>query len=257
MQIVDSHCHLDMLDLKAFGGNLDNVIKESKKLNVHKFLTISIGQENIATVINLAEKYDEVYASVGVHPNEISAKEITFAELIKYADNPKVIAIGETGLDYYRTDKENSNFQRERFITHIKASNHTNKPLIIHTRNASFDTINILKSENAKFGVMHCFSESWEVAKQALDLGFYISFSGIVTFKNAVKLQEVAKKIPEDRLLVETDAPFLTPHPYRGKKNIPGYTYYVVQKLAELRCKSIDYIAATSTKNFNNLFLNG
>ncbi|HCX13300.1 MAG TPA: DNAase, partial [Gammaproteobacteria bacterium] len=170
------------------------------------------------------------------------------------ADHEKIIAIGETGLDYFHVKKDTADWQRERFRRHIAASNQSGKPMIIHTREAKADTIEIMQQEQAQAGVMHCFSEDWETAKAALDLGFYISFSGIITFKSAADLREVAKKVPADRLLVETDSPYLTPVPYRGRANSPAYTYYVAEKLAEIRGTSIDNIAQQTTQNFNDLF---
>ncbi|SFV80844.1 Putative deoxyribonuclease YcfH [hydrothermal vent metagenome] len=174
--------------------------------------------------------------------------------MLTLADHEKIIAIGETGLDYFHVKKDTADWQRERFRRHIAASNQSGKPMIIHTREAKADTIEIMQQEQAQAGVMHCFSEDWETAKAALDLGFYISFSGIITFKSAADLREVAKKVPADRLLVETDSPYLTPVPYRGRANSPAYTYYVAEKLAEIRGTSIDNIAQQTTQNFNDLF---
>jgi TatD DNase family protein len=190
-----------------------------------------------------------------VHPCELEGKDPSVEELLTLAKHDKIIAIGETGLDYFHVEKVMADWQRDRFRRHIKASNQSGKPMIIHTRNAKKDTIAIMQAEKAEQGVMHCFSEDWETAKAALDLGFYISFSGIITFKSAEDLREVAKKVPSDRLLVETDSPYLTPVPYRGKPNSPAYSYYVAEKLAEIRGVSINDIASTTTSNFERLFL--
>jgi TatD DNase family protein len=184
----------------------------------------------------------------------LEGQDPSVAELLALADEDNIIAIGETGLDYFHVEKDTADWQRDRFRWHIQASNQSGKPLIIHTRNAKHDTIQIMQEEQAEQGVMHCFSEDWDTAKAALDLGFYISFSGIITFKSAGDLREVAKKVPLDRILVETDAPYLTPVPYRGKPNSPAYTYYTVEKLAEIRGESIEAIANATTNNFKTLF---
>lgn len=254
MQITDSHCHLDKIDLSIFNNSMDNVLSEANQLSVKHFLCACIDLENFPKVLELAKKYPQIYASVGVHPTHKNGKEVSADELIKLANNNKIIAIGETGLDYFHIVKDDANWQRQRFRTHIQASNKTNKPLIIHTRNAIEDTFKIMQEEKAQAGVMHCFAEDWKSAKIALDMGFYISFSGIVTFKNAINLQEVAKKAPLDRIMLETDAPYLAPVPYRGKPNSPAYTYFIAEKLAEIREDSIENIAKHTTNNFNTLF---
>ena len=255
MNIVDSHCHIDRVDLSAFGGSIDSLLAHAKKFAVNDFLCVCINLESFNQVLTLASKYEEIYASVGVHPIEQDGKDPSVQELLTLAEHKKIVAIGETGLDYFHIDKDNAEWQQDRFRRHIEVSQKTGKPLIIHTRNAKDDTIEIMAQEKASSGVMHCFSEDWPTAKAALDLGFYISFSGIITFKNAGNLREVAKKVPRDRLLVETDAPYLTPSPYRGKPNSPAYTYYVVEKLAQLHNTSIEYIADITSENFKNLFL--
>jgi TatD DNase family protein len=205
-------------------------------------------------VFSLAKAYENIYASVGVHPTEQEGKDPSVDELLALANHDKIIAIGETGLDYFHIEKDTADWQRDRFRRHIAASNQSGKPMIIHTRDAKEDTIELMQQEKAEQGVMHCFSEDWDTAKAAIDLGFYISFSGIITFKSAESLREVAKKVPADRLLVETDSPYLTPMPYRGKPNSPAYTYYVAEKLAEIRGTSINDIADTTTANFKKLF---
>ena len=254
MQIVDSHCHIDRVDLEEFGGSVESMLSHAKELSVNKFLCVCIDLEHFDQVHNLALQHSNIYASVGVHPTEIISKEPSVEKLLELSSSERVIAIGETGLDYFRVKKDEADWQRDRFRRHIRASNKSEKPLIIHMRESKEDIIDILQKENAQSGVMHCFAEDWETAKAALDLGFYISFSGILTFNNANDLREIAKKVPADRLLVETDSPYLTPAPYRGKPNSPAYTYYVAEKLAEVRNTSIDEIAEVTTTNFKNLF---
>ena len=254
MKIVDSHCHIDRVDLEAFGGSVESMLSHAKELSVNQFLCVCIDLEHFDQVHNLALQHSNIYASVGVHPTEITSKEPSVEKLIELSSSDRVIAIGETGLDYFRVKKDEADWQRDRFRLHIRASNESEKPLIIHMRDSKEDIIDILQKENAQSGVMHCFAEDWATAKAALDLGFYISFSGILTFKSAIDLREIAKKVPADRLLVETDSPYLTPEPYRGKPNSPAYTYYVAEKLAEVRNTSIDEIAEATTTNFKNLF---
>ncbi|RUM83290.1 MAG: DNAase [Candidatus Thioglobus sp.] len=254
MKIIDSHCHIDRVDLDQFGGSMESMLAHAKDLSVEEFLCVCIDLEHFDDVFSLAKAHQQIYASVGVHPVEQEGKDPSVEELLALADHEKIIAIGETGLDYFHVKKDTADWQRERFRRHIAASNQSGKPMIIHTREAKADTIEIMQQEQAQAGVMHCFSEDWETAKAALDLGFYISFSGIITFKSAADLREVAKKVPADRLLVETDSPYLTPVPYRGRANSPAYTYYVAEKMAEIRGVSIDNIAQQTTQNFNDLF---
>jgi TatD DNase family protein len=206
-------------------------------------------------VLSIAEAHSHIYASVGVHPDSTDVHEPTTDELVALARHDKIIAIGETGLDYYRLQGD-LEWQRERFRAHIRAARDARKPLIIHTRSAAEDTIRVMREEGAEAagGVMHCFTESWEVARAALDLGFYISFSGIVTFKNAKALREVAQKVPLDRMLVETDSPYLAPVPYRGKTNQPGYVKHTVEEIARLRNVPFDEVAQHTTDNFFRLF---
>lgn len=254
MHIIDSHCHIDRVDFEQFGGSVDSMLAQAQELSVKEFLCVCIDLEHFDDVFALAKNHAQIYASVGVHPTEQEGKDPTVDELLALADDDNIIAIGETGLDYFHVEKETADWQRDRFRRHIAASNRSGKPMIIHTREAKQDTIRIMTEEKANAGVMHCFSEDWETAKAALDLGFYISFSGIITFKSAQALRDVAQKVPADRLLVETDAPYLTPVPHRGRPNSPAYTYYVAQKLAEIRGVSIEEIASTTTENFNRLF---
>lgn len=253
--LVDSHCHLDRIDLTDFNNDLNEAISYAKTLEVEYFLNVCVDLETFPQVLAIAKKYNRVSASVGLHPTELVAKEPSVDELIMLAQDDKVVAIGETGLDYYRLEDE-GDWQRERFRRHIQAAKATQKPLIIHTRQAREDTIKIMHEENAETvgGVMHCFTEDWDMAKKAIDLGFYISFSGIVTFKNALELKEVAKHVPLDRMLVETDAPYLAPVPYRGKPNQPAYVRYVAEYLAELKDIPFATIAKQTTENFFRLF---
>lgn len=254
MQFIDSHCHLNMLDLTPYKGNLGAVISQAQSVGVSHILCVGIDLEHAGEVIEIAENYPNVYASVGIHPSE----KITpsYNEIIALAAHPKVIALGETGLDYHYpdTDKEE---QQKRFRLHIAAARELKKPLIIHTRDAREDSIQILREENADKigGVLHCFTENWEMAQQAMALNFYISFSGIITFKNATEVAEVAKKTPLEKMLIETDAPYLTPVPHRGKKpNEPQYVTLVAAKIAELKNLSIKNVSEQTTQNFFSLF---
>ncbi len=222
---------------------------------VHAAVCIGVNLEDFPKVLAIAERSPQLFATVGVHPEYTDVAEPDENQLLALADHPKVIGIGETGLDYY-WHKDQPEWQRQRFRTHIRAARRCGKPLIIHTRESAADTLKILREEGADQvgGVMHCFTESWEIAQQALDIGFYLSFSGIVTFKNATQVKEVAQRCPLDRLLLETDAPYLAPTPYRGKQNEPSYVRHVAEEIARLRQLSLDEIAAASTANFKNLF---
>ncbi len=253
---VDSHCHLNMLNLEPFDGDLNQVLTACTKEKIEHMLCVSIDLENFPQVLALAQKYKNISASVGVHPNDSIANIVSANELINIVkQHPEIVAVGETGLDYFRSE-ENSYDQRQAFANHIVAAVETKKPLIIHTREAQQDTVDILRSENASQvgGVMHCFTEDWDMAKKAIDLNFYISFSGIVTFKNAQQIQEVASKVPLDRMLIETDSPYLAPVPFRGKPNFPMYVSKVAEFIAELRQEPLDEIARITTDNFYNLF---
>ena len=214
-----------------------------------------IDWEHMPDVLALAHRYDNVFATVGVHPNEHSGYEPSVDELIAAAQDSKVIGIGETGLDYFRSEGD-LEWQRERFRRHIRAAKAVGKPLVVHSRDAQPDTVNILREEEAAAvgGVMHCFVDDWDTAMRALDLGFYISFSGILTFNNAAQVRDVARRVPSERLLVETDAPYLAPVPHRGKPNEPAYVLYVAARLAELRNVGVDEITAVTTANFFRLF---
>jgi TatD DNase family protein len=250
---IDSHCHLNMLAQEE--GGLDAVIQQAQENSVEHILCISIDTESCHEIISIAERYPQITASVGIHPNVDKVENFSVEELVSLATNDKVIAIGETGLDYFRSEGD-LEWQRDRFRTHIEAAKQLKKPLIIHTREAREDTMDILEQENAEHagGIIHCFTENWETARRALDIGFYISLSGIVTFKNAVELQEVAKKLPLDRILIETDAPYLAPVPHRGKTNKPAFVKHVAEFLADLRGDTVENIAQVTTANFRQLF---
>ncbi len=248
--LVDSHCHLPLME-----AGLQQIFDTAKELNVSHMLCVSVGLETFPQILAIAQKYPHVFASVGVHPNTETVHEPDVDELVKLASDPAVVAIGETGLDYYRSSGD-LGWQRDRFRNHIRAAKQIKKPLIIHSREAGPDLISILRDEGADSvgGVMHCFVDDWQTAQQAMDLNFYISFSGIVTFKNAQQVQDVARKVPLDRMLVETDSPYLAPIPYRGKPNQPGYVHYVAKFLAELRGEDFETLSRQTTDNFFNLF---
>lgn len=257
MFLVDSHCHLDLLENVDEQGDaaIANYIERARKKDVQHILNVCVQLASFPTLLRTAQQYKGVSVSVGHHPNEPDDDQVNIETLVRLGSDQKVVAIGETGLDYYRTD-EKTVWQQTRFRTHIQAAKTLQKPIIVHTRQAKDDTIAIMREEQANeiSGVMHCFTEDWACAKNALDLNFYISFSGIVTFKNAIQIQEVAKKIPLDRILIETDAPYLAPVPYRGKPNEPGFVHYTAAFLAELRGESLDLFADATTRNFFKLF---
>lgn len=250
--LVDSHCHLDFPDLAS---RLPDVLQRMQANGVGMALCIGVNLEDFPRVLALAETDARLYATVGVHPEYTDVGDPSADELVALAAHPKVVAIGETGLDYY-WQKDKPEWQRERFRNHIRAARRCAKPLVVHTRESAADTIRLLAEEEAGEvgGVMHCFTENWDVARQALDLGFYISFSGIVTFKNAVIVKEVARNCPLDRILVETDSPYLAPAPYRGKPNEPAYVLHVAEEIARLRGLSLDQVRAATTDNFFTLF---
>jgi len=250
--LVDSHCHLDFPDL---ANRMPDVLQRMQENQVNLAVCIGVNLEDFPQVIALAEQHAQLYATVGVHPEYTDVEEPDEDRLLGLAAHPKVIAIGETGLDYY-WQKDKPEWQRDRFRTHIRAAKRCEKPLVVHTRDSAADTLRVLKEEGADAvgGVMHCFTENWDIARLALDLGFYLSFSGIVTFKNATIVKEVAQKCPLDRLLVETDSPYLAPVPYRGKLNEPAYVRYVAEEIAKLRMISVDEVCQATTDNFFSLF---
>jgi TatD DNase family protein len=250
--LVDSHCHINFPELVQ---NMDQLRADMLTNEVGHALCVSVTLDKFPEVLAIAEQYPNIYASVGVHPDYEDIQEPTVDQLVSLADNPRVVAIGETGLDYFRLTGD-LEWQRERFRIHIRAAKATGKPLIIHTRNAAEDTIRIMREEGAAEvgGVMHCFTESWEVAQAAIEMGFYISFSGIVTFKNAVALKDVAQKVPLASMLVETDSPYLAPIPFRGKTNQPAYVRHVAEEIARLRDIPLRQVMDATTSNFFTLF---
>ena len=253
--LIDSHCHLDRLDLSEREGGLEAVIADAQARGISHLLTVAVDLESSKSLTELTAKYDHIYSSVGVHPLQDEELPLpTVEQITELAKLPKVIAVGETGLDnFYSADSYE--WQYESFTRHLLASKQIEKPLIVHTRDARDETIKLLKQHQSNAaGVLHCFTETWEMAKAAMEFGYYISFSGIVTFKNAGELREVVKKIPLDRILVETDSPWLAPVPYRGKQNEPKNVYEVAQCVAELKGISIEELAEVTTHNFFNLF---
>lgn len=251
--LVDSHCHLDMLRLE--GEPLEDVLHEASELGVEHMLSVSVSLERFPAMMDMIRPHQQISASVGVHPDGIDGEDPDEDRLVELATDNRIVAIGETGLDYYRVEGD-TQWQRERFRRHIRAARACGKPLIVHTRQARQDTLKILKQEGASEvgGVLHCFTEDWDMARAAMDMNFHISFSGIVTFKNAVDLKAVARMVPSDRILVETDSPFLAPVPKRGKQNRPGYVRYVAEYVAELRDISLEELANITSNNFYRLF---
>ena len=254
--LIDSHCHLDLLAETAPEFTPEAVIAEARELGVRAMLCVSVTLEAFPAMLALVERLDDVYASVGVHPNTREGQDPSMAELTTLArSSARIVAIGETGLDYFRSEGD-IEWQRDRFRRHIRAARETGLPLIIHMRDADDDTLRILREERAEEvgGVLHCFTGSEATARAALELGFYVSFSGIVTFASASELRQVATALPEDRILVETDSPWLAPVPHRGAVNRPGYTRYVAERIAELRGVSFEHLAGVTTRNFFRLF---
>lgn len=253
--LVDSHCHPYMLDLSAYDNDFDRWMAETKAAGVDAFLCVAVDMGTAKKAIAMAETYDHVFASVGSHPSAKKEDDLSIETIVELASHPKVVAIGETGLDYYY-NSDKLDVMQKRFRDHIRAAKTAEKPLIIHSRDAREDTIHIMREEGAREvrGVMHCFTESLEMAQHAMDLGFYISFSGIVTFKNAKALQAVASAVPLEKMLIETDAPYLAPEPYRGKQNEPKYVKYVAEKIAEIKGVSVDEVANVTAQNFQDLF---
>ena len=245
---VDSHCHLDFPE---FAGKLPALLDAMAAARVTHALCISVNLPDWPAVHALALSHPNLYATVGVHPDYQDTPEPTVDDLVALAARPKIVAIGETGLDYYRLEGD-LEWQRERFRTHIRAARRAGKPLVIHTRSAGADTLAIMREEGADEagGVMHCFTETWEVARAALDLGFHISFSGIVTFKNAQALKDVARRVPLDRMLIETDSPYLAPVPHRGQRNQPAFVPHVAEEIARLTGVPVETIARDDERQF-------
>ena len=251
---VDTHCHLTMLDLTPYDGNLDMALAQAREAGVTKFMGISVDLDDHIALAQIAARHADVGYTVGVHPCEDAATmaRATTEYLVELAQAEKVWALGETGLDYFHsTDFVQA--QKECFARHIHASQIVKKPVVVHTRSAKHDTIDIIRAEKSTHGILHCFTEDWPTAKAVLDCGYYISFSGIVSFKNAQDLRDVAKQVPLDRVLIETDSPYLAPVPYRGKTNEPKYVPYVAKALADVYDKSLEEIALITTQNFENL----
>jgi TatD DNase family protein len=253
--LVDSHCHLDCLDLTPFNNCLNTALNHARTNGVQHFLCVSIDLERWPAMLALIEQQKDVSVSVGIHPSADLLHNTSVDQLVELATHPRVVAIGETGLDYYY-GKGREAQQQTRFRTHVQAAVAAEKPLIIHTRDAKEDTLRILREENAETrgGVLHCFTEDWDMAERAMELNFYISFSGILTFKNAKHLQQVAQRMPAERMLVETDSPYLAPVPHRGKSNQPAWVRHVAEYLAELRNEPFAFIAETTTSNYFRLF---
>lgn len=254
--LIDSHCHLDRLDLAPYQNEFSGLMRDTLLGGVSHLLCVSITLERYLGMRQLVDPYPEISVSVGVHPTEVSCEEPCIDRLAELAGDSRVVAIGETGLDYFRCEASHLKLQQDRFRTHIQAALVVKKPLIIHTREARADTLRILREEGAEAvgGVLHCFTEDWDTARAAIDLGFYVSLSGILTFKNAEQVQEVARRMPRDRLLIETDSPYLAPVPFRGKPNYPGYVRHVAEYLALLRGESFEAVAAYTAENFRRLF---
>ena len=254
--LVDSHCHLDKLDLANHKNSLDNLLQAARARGINQFLSVGVDLDSSRKLIELTAKYDDVNVSVGVHPLQESRPDIPeISELIELGSHTKVVAIGETGLDNFY-DSESADWQQESFIRHLKAASELLKPVIVHTREAREETVSILRDyvNTKSAGVLHCFTESWEMAQEAMELNFYLSFSGIITFRNASALREVVKKVPLERMLVETDAPWLAPVPYRGKQNEPQYVLEVAKIVAEIKGISFEEVAETTSYNYQQLF---
>ena len=255
--MIDSHCHLDRIDLAPYDDDLGVFMNQLSDQQITHLLSVSIDLDNLPDMWKLVKDFQNICISVGVHPNvELSSdKEPSVDDLINIAKGKRVVAIGETGLDYFRSEGD-LNWQHQRLRIHIQAAKQLQLPIIIHTREAKEDTLKILKEEGADEvgGVIHCFTEDWEMACQAMELGFYISFSGIVTFKNAASIQDVAARIADDRFLIETDSPYLAPVPHRGKPNYPTYVKHVAEKIAELRKTTVEHVSEVSTHNYHSLF---
>ena len=251
---VDTHCHLTMLDLTPYAGDLDVALQQARDVGVSKFMSISVNLDDHIALAEIAARHSDVGYSVGVHPCEDPAvmARATTEYLIALAQAEKVWALGETGLDYFHSTDFIAE-QKQCFARHIQASKAVKKPVVVHTRSAKHDTVDIIRAEQSSHGILHCFTEDWETAKAVLDCGYYVSFSGIISFKNAQDLRDVAKQIPLDRVLIETDSPYLAPMPYRGKSNEPKYVPYVAKALSDVYDKSVEEIAFITMQNFENL----
>ncbi len=257
--LVDSHCHLDRIDLTPYNGDLSAAVAAAVERGIDRMLCISISVENRGAVLDIAKQFPNVYATTGIHPLDVTSGTAATEELVDWASShPKILALGETGLDYYYDD-DNKAQQQESFVAHLTAGAQTKKPIVVHTRSAKEDTLALIKAHGdlESAGVLHCFTEDWDMANQAMDMNYMVSISGIVTFKNAESLREVVRRMPLDRLLVETDSPYLAPVPFRGKRNEPKYTLEVAQYIAELKNISLEELAAITSANFERLFRPG
>lgn len=251
---VDTHCHLTLLDLTPYSGDLDLALAQAREVGVSKFMSISVDLDDHIELAKIAARHADVGYTVGVHPCEDAATmaRATTDYLVELAQPEKVWALGETGLDYFHST-DFIQEQKECFARHIHASQVVKKPVVVHTRSAKHDTVDIIRAEKSTHGILHCFTEDWETAKAVLDCGYYVSFSGIVSFKNAQDLRDVAKQVPLDRVLIETDSPYLAPVPYRGKSNEPKYVPFVAKALCDVYDKSLEEMAAITMQNFENL----
>ena len=251
---VDTHCHLTLLDLTPYQGDLDAALAQARAAGVSKFMSISVDLDDHIALAAIAARHPDVGYTVGVHPCEDPAvmARATTEHLIELASKDKVWALGETGLDYFHSTDFIAE-QKACFARHIHASQAVKKPVVVHTRSAKHDTVDIIRAEKSTHGILHCFTEDWETAKAVLDCGYYVSFSGIVSFKNAQDLRDVAKQVPLDRVLIETDSPYLAPVPYRGKTNEPKYVPFVAKALSDVYDKSLEEMAEITMQNFNNL----
>lgn len=254
---IDSHCHLDCIDLKDYKNNLSDLMKEIAANDVEHMLCVCIDLYEFDKMYDVVKDYDQISVSAGMHPTHAVGDALTVEKILHYVSRDEVVAVGETGLDYFY-QKDKPEWQQLRFRHHITAAKEVKKPVIVHTRDAGEDTIKIIKEESAKDcgGVIHCFTEDWAFAKEALDQNFYISFSGIATFKTAEQIREVVRNVPENRFLIETDSPYLAPVPMRGKQNQPAYVKYVAECVAKERNLSIEEVAAISKENFYNFLKN-
>ena len=250
--LIDSHCHIDF---EEYAGRIPQILEDMARNQVTHALCVCVNLADFPRVLALAESHSQLFASVGVHPDQAEDASPKVNDLVERARHAKIVAIGETGLDYFRQNGD-LEWQRARFRTHIRAARECGKPLIIHTREAGEDTLRIMREEGASQtgGVMHCFTETLELARAAIELNFYISFSGIVTFKNALAIKEVAKSVPLERMLIETDSPYLAPVPQRGKTNQPGWVRHVAEEIARLRGISLEAVAEATSANFFRLF---
>lgn len=255
LMLIDSHCHLDRLNLDAYDGNLDAAVEAALARDISQLLCVGISIENVDRVVEIAQCYPQVVASVGVHPLDVDKGLASVEQLVNWAKQPKVVAIGESGLDYYYSEESKAQ-QQASFAVHLEAGGESELPVIVHTRDAREDTLAMIREHGSEAhrGVLHCFTEDWDMARRALDLGYFISISGIVTFRNADALRDVVRQIPLDRLLVETDSPYLAPVPYRGKPNEPKYVREVAEYIAELKQVSFEELAKLTSANFYELF---